>query len=221
MSGYSTVNIIKGRRGDQATASIDVAVSATDQVISEIKNIEAGDARDFQVFAEVSASPQRQVITPSAAPDAGTFTISYGGATTSALAHDASAATIQTAVRTLTGLSAATVSGTMATAVTIVATGATALVTAASSLTNGGSGVTLSIAGTVAGTMKLQHCHRKDGTFVDVSGVSLAISSAGAKALSYTELQDAEPLYPHVRVTMSTTSSQAIVIDRLFCSRRP
>lgn len=53
-----------------------------------------------------------QIVTLVGTPTGGTFTISYGGNTTSALAYNAAAGTIQTAVRLLPGLSAATVTGT-------------------------------------------------------------------------------------------------------------
>lgn len=53
-----------------------------------------------------------QVVTLVGTPTGGTFTISYGGQTTTPLAYNASAGTIQTAVRLLNGLSAATVTGT-------------------------------------------------------------------------------------------------------------
>jgi hypothetical protein len=52
-----------------------------------------------------------QVVTINGTPTGGTFTISYGGQTTSALAYNAAAATVQTALRLLDGLGAATVSG--------------------------------------------------------------------------------------------------------------
>lgn len=52
-----------------------------------------------------------QVATINGTPTGGTFTITYGGNTTSALAYNAAAATVQTALRLLPGLSAATVSG--------------------------------------------------------------------------------------------------------------
>lgn len=52
-----------------------------------------------------------QVITINGTPTGGTFTISYGGQATSALAYNAAASTVQTALRLLTNLSNATVSG--------------------------------------------------------------------------------------------------------------
>lgn len=53
-----------------------------------------------------------QVVTLVGTPTGGTWTVSYGGATTTPLAFNAAAATIQTAVRLLPGLGAATVTGT-------------------------------------------------------------------------------------------------------------
>lgn len=52
-----------------------------------------------------------QVVTINGTPTGGTFTITYGGNTTTALAYNAAAATVQTAIRLLPGLDAATVSG--------------------------------------------------------------------------------------------------------------
>jgi hypothetical protein len=52
-----------------------------------------------------------QIVTINGTPTGGTFTISYAGQTTSALAYNAAAATVQTALRLLNGLSAATVTG--------------------------------------------------------------------------------------------------------------
>lgn len=52
-----------------------------------------------------------QVATINGTPTGGTFTISYGGNTTAGIAYNAAASTVQTAIRLLPGLSAATVSG--------------------------------------------------------------------------------------------------------------
>lgn len=52
-----------------------------------------------------------QVATITGTPTGGTFTLSFGGQTTTALAYNAAAATVQTAIRLLNGLSAATVAG--------------------------------------------------------------------------------------------------------------
>lgn len=53
-----------------------------------------------------------QLVTLVGTPTGGTFTITYGGNTTTPLAYNAAAGTVQTAVRLLPGLSAATVTGT-------------------------------------------------------------------------------------------------------------
>lgn len=52
-----------------------------------------------------------QVVTLVGTPTGGTFTISWRGNTTAGIAYDASAATVQTAIRLLPGLSAATATG--------------------------------------------------------------------------------------------------------------
>ena len=76
----------------------------------------------------------------SANPASGTFTLSYGGATTSSLAWNASNASIQTAVQTLPGLSSALVTGSIADGLVITNTSAfTALITVSSSLLDSGS----------------------------------------------------------------------------------
>jgi len=78
----------------------------------------AGNLIGYPAFYNrgVSGSYRRQgnrvqVVTINGTPTGGTFTISYGGQTTSALAYNAAASTVQTAVRLLNGLSAATVTG--------------------------------------------------------------------------------------------------------------
>lgn len=92
-----------------------------------------------------------QTVTLSAAPTAGTFTITWNGATSAAINWNDSTATIQTKVRAITGLSATTVLGTLAGLVlTLTFTGQTVypapLVTATSSLTGASGAVTMTIA---------------------------------------------------------------------------
>lgn len=60
-----------------------------------------------------------QTITPSAAPASGVYKLNFGGDITAAINWDATAADIQTAVRTLTGLEDAVVTGTLATHLTV------------------------------------------------------------------------------------------------------
>ncbi|GAA2008061.1 phage major capsid protein [Nocardioides kribbensis] len=52
-----------------------------------------------------------QAVTITGTPTGGTFTLTYGGATTAPLAYNAASSTVQSALRALPGLSTATVSG--------------------------------------------------------------------------------------------------------------
>jgi hypothetical protein len=68
-----------------------------------------------------------QVVTITGSPAGGTFTLSYGGATTAPIAYNAAAGTVQTAVRALGGsLSGATVSGAGPYTITIGVAGSSA-----------------------------------------------------------------------------------------------
>lgn len=93
-----------------------------------------------------------QSITPSAAPASGTYELNFGGDVTAAIQWNATAADIQTAVRTLTGLEDATVTGTLATAVQVSFKGYygdAALLTVTNNTLNGS--ITLAIAQVTAG----------------------------------------------------------------------
>lgn len=95
-----------------------------------------------------------QLITFSALPDAGTFTLTWGGHTTGDIAYTALAAAVQTAVRALTGAGSFTVSGNFQLGFTINlfgTSGSQTAFTATSSLTKSSSGVTIAIAKIVAG----------------------------------------------------------------------
>jgi len=98
---------------------------------------------------------QTFTITPGAAPDAGTFTITFNGQTTSDLAYNASAADIQAALLLLSNMApgGVIVTGTMATVVTIVFSAKMLLQdvpapTSTSSLTASAVPVTLTVADT-------------------------------------------------------------------------
>ena len=104
-----------------------------------------------------------QRISTSPAPTGGTFTLSFGGNTTSAIAYDATAATIDTALEALASIGAGQVTctgGPINTAPVLVTFGGTlastnvATITGASSLTGGagGSAVTLTVATTTEGS---------------------------------------------------------------------
>ena len=61
--------------------------------------------------AAVAQNAELQTCTPDSPADANTFTITYDGETTTAIAYNASTATIQTAFRLLTGCSTVTAGG--------------------------------------------------------------------------------------------------------------
>ncbi len=97
-----------------------------------------------------------QTITPDGVPASGTFKLNFGGDQTAALNWNDNAATIQTAVRTLTGLEAATVTGTIAGGLTVTFKGYygnAALITVSDSslATSAPAAVTLTVAQTTAG----------------------------------------------------------------------
>lgn len=74
-------------------------------------------------FMGVGSVNEVQTATPSTPPDAGTYKLNFGGSATANIAWDASAATIQAALRLLPGLDLVTVSGTLATAVIVTFVG--------------------------------------------------------------------------------------------------
>jgi hypothetical protein len=87
--------------------------------------------------AVVMAQTSSQLVSFSAAPVSGTFTLTYDGQTTAAIDWNDTAADVQTALRALTGLSAITVAGNFTDGFTVTFTGVTApaeLLTATSSL---------------------------------------------------------------------------------------
>lgn len=118
------------------------------KVFSQKPNILAGNG----YLVVIPMTVEVQTITPSAAPASGTYVLNFGGDATAAIQWNATAADIQTAIRTLTGLEEATVTGTLATAVTVTFKGYygnAALMTVTSNTLNGG--ITLAVAQATAG----------------------------------------------------------------------
>lgn len=72
----------------------------------------------------IAGTDEVQTITFSLTPDAGSFTVSYEGDETAAIAHDDLAADVQVALRALSGLSEVTVSGDFTTGFVVTFTGA-------------------------------------------------------------------------------------------------
>lgn len=79
----------------------------------------------METYAGALILPQqsRQLISFSSVPTSGQFTLSYGGLTTAAIAYNATAGQVQTALRALTGLSQVTVSGSFTAGFTVTFVG--------------------------------------------------------------------------------------------------
>ena len=143
--------------GNATTASL------TDFAASDFTRTQA--ARDSKIkvdgFPSTSAASEVQTVTlgtaPNNVPDGGTFTLTYRGETTAAIAWDASAATIQAALEALSSVNSGdiTVSGAISNGVTFTfanTLGDVDLLMLNSSLTDGGVPVTASIAETTKGS---------------------------------------------------------------------
>jgi hypothetical protein len=117
-------------------------------VFSQQPNILAGDGQ----LVVIPLINEVQTITPSAAPASGTYVLNFGGDATAAIQWNATASVIQAAVRTLTGLEGATVTGTLATLITVTFSGYygnAALMTVTSNTLN--ASITLTVAQATAG----------------------------------------------------------------------
>ncbi len=81
--------------------------------------VQTQDAQNAEIQVDgytPTATAEVQTITPDSTPSAGTFTLTYNGTTTAAIAYDATATEIQDAINAIsgsTGLGNVTVSGTM------------------------------------------------------------------------------------------------------------
>lgn len=117
-------------------------------VFSQQPNILAGGG----YLVVIPTTPETQTITPSAAPASGTYKLNFAGDVTAAINWDDTATEIQTAIRTLTGLEKAVVTGTLATLITVKMwgyLGDAAMMTVTDNTLNGG--ITLTVAQTVEG----------------------------------------------------------------------
>jgi len=143
--------------GNATTASL------TDFAASDFTRTQAAQDSKIKVdgFPSTSAASEVQTVTlgtaPNNVPDGGTFTLTYRGETTAAIAWDASAATIQAALEALSSVNSGdiTVSGAISNGVTFTfanTLGDVDLLMLNSSLTDGGVPVTASIAETTKGS---------------------------------------------------------------------
>lgn len=103
---------------------------------------------DFNGSVRWLTPGDQQLISFSLVPDSGTFTLTFGGHTTAAIAFNASADDVQTALRTLAGLEEVVVAGDFPAGFKVTYTGVNspvALITSSSSLLNGVTAVTIAI----------------------------------------------------------------------------
>lgn len=107
---------------DFGTGSVTAQMATA--IFSQKPNMLAGNGYlvviPFEDTADVTAI---QTITFSEAPASGGYKLNYDGDVTAEIAFDANAGAIQTAIRTLTGLGAATVAGTAATSIVVTMAG--------------------------------------------------------------------------------------------------
>lgn len=145
----------QGRLKDQ-TAWVDIGSAIAGASAGTTVDVSKYDQHRMQVtgFMGTGSVNEVQTGTPSAAPTSGTYKLNFGGSATTALAFDASAATIQAALRLLPGLDLVTVSGTLATAIVVTFVGYkgnAAMLTVTDSTLSDGAAVTLTIVQTTAG----------------------------------------------------------------------
>jgi flagellar capping protein FliD len=143
--------------GNAATASL------ADFAASDFTRTQAAQDSKIKVdgFPSTSEVSEVQTVTlataPDNVPDGGTFTLTYGGETTAAIAWDANAAAIQAALEALSGVDSGdiTVSGAISDGATFTFAGTlgdVGLLMINSSLTDGGTPVTATIAETTKGS---------------------------------------------------------------------
>jgi hypothetical protein len=135
-ASYSDSTVTSDRAGGSAISTLPYAgvavasVTATRygyiQILGEVPSLKVPTGTAAGTTMSISTATDGQTIqsyttetyTHAFTATGGTFTLSYGGNATTALAYNASAATIQTALRLLAGLSAATVTGTTSKTIT-------------------------------------------------------------------------------------------------------
>lgn len=117
-------------------------------IFSQQPNILAGNGQLVVILLTV----EQQTVTPSAAPASGTFELGFTGGNTTALQWSATASAIQTAVRLVPGMDQATVTGTLASHLTVTFVGSygnAAAITIPVNTLNGG--ITFTIASVTDG----------------------------------------------------------------------
>jgi hypothetical protein len=132
------------------------------------------DPRDPQYGAAFVGTADKQTVTITGSPTGGTFTLSFGGQTTSGLAYNAATSAVQTALQGLSSIGSgnATVSGTpgnyVVTFAGTKATGSQALLTADKSGLTGGTNPSVTVAHTVVGSPVQQAARSGQQTVLDM-----------------------------------------------------
>lgn len=143
----------------------------------------------------VAAANDVQLVTINGTPSGGTFTLSFGGQTTSNLAYNATASAVQTAVQAMSSVGSgnATVSGANGGPYTITFNGSLAsapqtLITASGSGLTGGTSPTVTVSHSTTGATAVneQQTVTITGTLPDTGGYTLTYSGQTTTQLSYT-----------------------------------
>ena len=208
--GTSSLSITLTWDADGGTTSLSgLAISQTNAGTDGVANLSGYALSNFTLsqvaqdskikvdgFPSSTATSERQTVTLSAVPDYGTFTLTYRGETTTAIAYNASASDIEDAIEVLSAFNTGdiTVSGAIGTNPTIdfaSSLGNVDLIMINSSMKNGGefgTDVTASIAETTAGSDG--YIRRSSNTVDDVIyGVTLHlhdVTDANGKEITLT-----------------------------------
>lgn len=119
-TGSASVSIGAGESCIAETDEVtlwNVALSNSD--ISTLYLGNAGGGYYYPYTGAGGGTSEVHTLTMNGSPSWGTFTLSFGGETTSNISYNANAATVQAALRALTGLSAVTCSGTLSGGMTV------------------------------------------------------------------------------------------------------
>lgn len=72
-----------------------------------------------------------------------------------------------------------------------------------------------------AGVLKMQQCHRKDGTYTDVSGATVTVTAAGVFKIEWNTVDGAgDSLLPFIRIVSTTGAGDTLTVDRLYKTER-
>ena len=179
----------------------------------------------IETFANPIIMPQTstQTIEFSSEPDSGAFTLTYDDVATASIAYNDNAAAIQTKLRAVTGLSSVTVTGSIASGLTVTFTGVTPpallLVEGTNTLQDGSDDVTITITETdltlplaVQNGYNLTGDDTAIGDQLDVIGKYAGVSRSGQGFSTNITLDDADFLQL-IRAAIVQNSSGSSLYD--------